>query len=53
LNVEKPVSFLLSNTYQLSMKIPIVIFNKNYPVNPKNFGDRLRSSFDSKIQKTK
>jgi len=43
-NISGPQKFLLTQVYSLASPIPRQIFNKNYPVNPGTFGDKLRKT---------
>lgn len=43
-NLNHPKSNLLNRSYGLIFPIPKYIFNEDYPVDPKTFGERLRKA---------
>jgi hypothetical protein len=50
-NIERLATEFINLLYIIKVEIPKNIFNENYPVNPKTFGERLRKSLmDAQMQ---
>ena len=43
-NLDHSLPYYTEESYKISIPIPKQIFNNDYPVNPKTFGERLRKA---------